>query len=248
MESAGATMTTSDYRTPSGLPLGRPLSKWASRPLPPRAVLEGRFCRLEPLDVARHGDDLVAAFSKTDEDSWRYLFAGPFDSDEDCRTWLADVATRTTEVPYALIDLKSGRAAGMASYMRIEPGHGVIEVGSIHYSDMLKRTPATTEAMFLMMRHVFDDLGYRRYEWKCDSFNAPSRRTAQRLGFLFEGIFRQHMVVKGHSRDTAWFAIVDSDWPMLKRAYEKWLSPDNFNESGQQRVSLSDLIGATRGE
>lgn len=241
-------MTTSDYRTPSGLPLGRPLSKWASRPLPPRAVLEGRFCRLEPLDVARHGDDLVAAFSKTDEDSWRYLFAGPFDSDEDCRTWLADVATRTTEVPYALIDLKSGRAAGMASYMRIEPGHGVIEVGSIHYSDMLKRTPATTEAMFLMMRHVFDDLGYRRYEWKCDSFNAPSRRTAQRLGFLFEGIFRQHMVVKGHSRDTAWFAIVDSDWPMLKRAYEKWLSPDNFDESGQQRVSLSDLIGATRGE
>lgn len=241
-------MTTSDYRTPSGLPLGRPLSKWASRPLPPRAVLEGRFCRLEPLDVARHGDDLVAAFSKTDEDSWRYLFAGPFDSDEDCRTWLADVATRTTEVPYALIDLKSGRAAGMASYMRIEPGHGVIEVGSIHYSDMLKRTPATTEAMFLMMRHVFDDLGYRRYEWKCDSFNAPSRRTAQRLGFLFEGIFRQHMVVKGHSRDTAWFAIVNSDWPMLKRAYEKWLSPDNFNESGQQRVSLSDLIGATRGE
>lgn len=241
-------MTTTDYRTPSGLPLGRPLSKWASRPLPPRAVLEGRFCRLEPLDVARHGDDLVAAFSKTDEDSWRYLFAGPFDSDEDCRTWLADVATRTTEVPYALIDLKSGRAAGMASYMRIEPGHGVIEVGSIHYSDMLKRTPATTEAMFLMMRHVFDDLGYRRYEWKCDSFNAPSRRTAQRLGFLFEGIFRQHMVVKGHSRDTAWFAIVDSDWPMLKRAYEKWLSPDNFDESGQQRVSLSDLIGATRGE
>ena len=241
-------MTTSDYRTPSGLPLGRPLSKWASRSLPPRAVLEGRFCRLEPLDVARHGDDLVAAFSKTDEDSWRYLFAGPFDSDEDCRTWLADVATRTTEVPYALIDLKSGRAAGMASYMRIEPGHGVIEVGSIHYSDMLKRTPATTEAMFLMMRHVFDDLGYRRYEWKCDSFNAPSRRAAQRLGFLFEGIFRQHMVVKGHSRDTAWFAIVDSDWPMLKRAYEKWLSPDNFDESGQQRVSLSDLIGATRGE
>jgi hypothetical protein len=102
--------------------------------------------------------------------------------------------------------------------------------------------------MFLMMRHVFDDLGYRRYEWKCDSFNAPSRRTAQRLGFLFEGIFRQHMVVKGHSRDTAWFAIVDSDWPMLKHAYEKWLSPDNFTDDGRQRVSLSDLIGATRGE
>lgn len=240
-------MTTSDFRTPSGLPLGQPLN-WSSRPMPPKQVLEGRFCRLEPLDVARHGDDLVAAFSKTDVDSWRYLFAGPFASDDDCRGWLAEVAARTTEVPYALIDLKSGRAAGMASYMRIEPGHGVIEVGSIHYSDILKRTPATTEAMFLMMRHAFEDLGYRRYEWKCDSFNAPSRRTAQRLGFLFEGIFRQHMVVKGHSRDTAWFAIVDSDWPMLRRAYEKWLSPENFDDAGQQRVSLSDLIGATRGE
>lgn len=238
----------SDSRSSSGLPLGRALPGWSPRPQPPRKVLEGRFCRLEPLDATKHGDDLVAAFSKTDPDSWRYLFAGPFATDDDCRNWLTDVASRTTEVPYALIDLKSGRAAGMASYMRIEPGHGVIEVGSIHYSDALKRTPATTEAMFLMMRHVFDDLGYRRYEWKCDSFNAPSRRTAQRLGFLFEGIFRQHMVVKGHSRDTAWFAIVDSDWPMLKRAYEKWLSPENFHDDGRQLVSLSDLIGATRGE
>jgi RimJ/RimL family protein N-acetyltransferase len=241
-------MMASDSRSSSGLPLGQALPGWSPRSQPPRNILEGRFCRLEPLDVAKHGDDLVAAFSKTDMDSWRYLFAGPFASDDDCRNWLTDVASRTTEVPYALIDLKSGRAAGMASYMRIEPGHGVIEVGSIHYSDILKRTPATTEAMFLMMRHVFDDLGYRRYEWKCDSFNAPSRRTAQRLGFLFEGIFRQHMVVKGHSRDTAWFAIVDSDWPMLKHAYEKWLSPDNFTDDGRQRVSLSDLIGATRGE
>ncbi|WP_156464448.1 GNAT family protein [Afipia sp. Root123D2] len=238
----------SDSRSSSGLPLGLALPGWSPRSQPPRKILEGRFCRLEPLDVAKHGDDLVAAFSKTDPDSWRYLFAGPFASDDDCRNWLTDVASRTTEVPYALIDFKSGRAAGMASYMRIEPGHGVIEVGSIHYSDILKRTPATTEAMFLMMRHVFDDLGYRRYEWKCDSFNAPSRRTAQRLGFLFEGIFRQHMVVKGHSRDTAWFAIVGSDWPMLKHAYEKWLSPENFTDDGRQRVSLSDLIGATRGE
>ena len=236
---------TSDPRSSSGRPLGPALPDWSPRSLPPRRILKGEACRLEPLDLDLHGDDLVAAFRDTDPESWRYLLAGPFANDADCRHWLAEVAARTHEVPYALIDLATGRTTGMASYMRIEPGHGVIEVGNIHYSDGLKRTRAATEAMFLMMRHAFDDLGYRRYEWKCDSFNAPSRRAALRLGVVFEGIFRQHMVIKGHSRDTAWFGIVDSDWPRLKQAYEQWLSPGNFRD-GCQRVALSDLIAAAR--
>ena len=229
-------------RTTQQLSLGEPLSGWTPRPIPPRKFLDGRYARLEPLDPKKHGDDLVAAFRTTDPNSWTYLFHGPFADDAGLRQWLADSATTTGNVCYAIVDLATGRAAGIASYMRMDPANGVIEVGSIHYSDTLKQTRASTEAMFLMMRHVFDDLGYRRFEWKCNSFNAPSRRTALRLGFQFEGIFRNHMIVKGHSRDTAWFAITDQDWPKLKSAYEKWLAPENFDSAGKQRVSLSSLI------
>ncbi len=225
-------------------PDGKPLPHWTPRPIPPRKILDGRYARLESLDPKKQGDDLVEAFKTTDPNSWTYLFHGPFADDAGLRQWLADSAVTAGNVCYAIIDLATGRAAGIASYMRMDPANGAIEVGSIHYSDKLKQTRASTEAMFLMMRHVFDDLGYRRYEWKCNSFNEPSRRTALRLGFLFEGIFRNRMVVKGHSRDTAWFAITDDDWPKLKAAYGKWLAPDNFDSSGKQRLSLSSLIEA----
>ena len=223
---------------------GKALLDWIARPLPPRKILEGRYTRLEPLDPVKHGDDLVAAFRTTDPKSWTYLFHGPFVDDAGVRQWLADSAVAAGNVCYAIVDLASGRALGIASYIRMDPANGVIEVGSIHYSDKLKQTRALTEAMYLMMRHVFEDLGYRRYEWKCNSLNAPSRRTALRLVFRFEGIFRNHMVVKGHSRDTAWFAITDYEWPALKAAYEKWLALENFDSAGKQRASLSSLIEA----
>ena len=220
-------------------PNGKPLPDWSPRIIPPRKILLGRYTRLEPLDPAKHGGDLVAAFKITDPNSWTYLFHGPFNDDAGIRRWLVDSANASGFVYYAIVDLASGHAGGIASYMRMDPANGVIEVGSIHYSDALKQTRASTEAMYLMMRHVFDDLGYRRYEWKCNSFNEPSRRTALRLGFSFEGIFRNHMVVKGHSRDTAWFAITDDEWPRLKAAFEKWLTPENFDSAGRQRTPLS---------
>jgi RimJ/RimL family protein N-acetyltransferase len=229
------------------LPLGEALPHWTRRAPPRPVTIDGRFCRIEPLDTKRHGNDLVAAFRDTDESSWVYLFIGPFADDAGILNWITESANSKDYIYRAIIDRRTGRAAGRCAYMRPDPANGVVEIGSIHYSDSLKRTPATTEAMFLLMRHVFDDLGYRRYEWKCNSFNAPSRRTALRLGFRFEGIFRNHMVVKGHNRDTAWFSILDSEWPALKSAYERWLTPENFDREGRQRVSLSDLITAARG-
>ncbi|MES2750637.1 MAG: GNAT family protein [Pseudomonadota bacterium] len=233
---------TSDSR----LTLGAPLPGWTRRAPPQPVTIDGRTCRIEPLDAARHGGDLVAAFRTTNESSWTYLFVGPFEDDAGILNWLTEASDSKDFFYSAIIDRKTGRAAGVCAYMRPDPANGVIEIGSIHYADSLKRTPATTEAMYLLMRHVFEDLGYRRYEWKCNSFNTPSRRTALRLGFRFEGIFRNHMVVKGHSRDTAWFAVMDSEWPALKGAYERWLAPENFDHNGQQQMSLSDLICAAR--
>lgn len=233
-------------RSPS-LPLGAALPGWTARPRPRPVALEGRHCRIEPLDMARHGDDLVAAFRATDESSWTYLFVGPFADDASVRAWLTDAANSTDYVYSAVVDRKSGRAGGVCAYMRPDPANGVVEIGSIHYSDALKRTPATTEAMYLLMRNVFDELGYRRYEWKCHSLNAPSRRAALRLGFRFEGIFRNHLVVKGHNRDTAWFSVLDSEWPALKSAYESWLAPENVDREGRQRRPLTDMIAAARG-
>lgn len=222
----------------SAQPLGEMLD-WSPRKLPPKIILQGQYCRLEPLDMTKHGDDLVAVYRDTGAASWTYLSIGPFGSDADLRAALAAIAANPDFVPYALIDLTSGRAEGIACYMRIDTANGVIEVGNIHYSDRLKRTRIATEAMYLMMRHVFDDLGYRRYEWKCHALNAPSRKAAQRLGFRFEGIFRKHVVVKGRNRDTAWFAITDDEWPALKLAYVTWLAPANFDSGGAQRRSLA---------
>ncbi|KPV54499.1 hypothetical protein SE17_03385 [Kouleothrix aurantiaca] len=227
-----------------GQPIGFPVPDWAPPQVPAREPLQGRFCRVEPLDPARHAADLHAANSAdTAARMWTYLGYGPFASLEEYRAWAERMAAMSDPQFYAIVDAASGRAVGVASYLRIDPAAGSIEVGHIAYAPALQRTPAATEAMFLLMRQAFA-LGYRRYEWKCDALNAPSRAAAQRLGFVFEGIFRQALVYKRRNRDTAWFAIIDRDWPALQRAYELWLDPANFDETGQQRSSLSELTRA----
>jgi RimJ/RimL family protein N-acetyltransferase len=203
----------------------------------------GRHARLEPLDPDRHAADLHAA-NLTDKENriWTYLAYGPFATLEDYRAWMKSTALGEDPLFHAIVDLATGRAAGVASYLRIDPPVGVIEVGHINYSPLLQRTRAATEAMFLMMVRVFDELGYRRYEWKCDALNAPSRTAAERLGFVYEGLFRQATIYKGRNRDTAWYSITDRDWPTVKRAYERWLDPANFDAEGRQRQSLSTLM------
>src|SRR5262245_57814826 len=228
-------------------PIGTSLPGWTPRQAPPRTAMVGRFCRVEPLDPHRHAGDLFAANSiDKDGRNWTYLFQEPFDDLASYRRWLEEVAKADDPLFHAIVDLKTGKAVGVATFMRIDRAHGVIEVGNINYSPLLQRTPAATETMFLMMARVFDELGYRRYEWKCDSLNAPSRATALRLGFSYEGLFRQAVVYKGRNRDTAWFSIIDAEWPALKRAYQQWLAPENFDGEGKQRRGLADLIGAAR--
>jgi RimJ/RimL family protein N-acetyltransferase len=168
---------------------------------------------------------------------WTYLPYGPFTDEASFRAWLVEMAAKTDPLFHVVLD-ETGEAVGVASFLRISPETGSIEVGHIHYSPRLERTRAATEAMYLMMRRVFDELGYRRYEWKCDALNAPSRRAADRLGFTYEGTFRQHLVTKGRNRDTAWYSIIDSEWPAVKAAFEAWLEPKNFDERGVQRAAL----------
>jgi RimJ/RimL family protein N-acetyltransferase len=212
------------------------------RPRPPRTAMEGRLCRVEPLDPARHAADLFAANSADgDGRMWTYMGYGPFATSADYRAWAEGACKTDDPLFHAIVDLATGRAAGIASYLRIEPAGGVIEVGHIALSPALQRTPAATEAMWLMMRRVFVELGYRRYEWKCDALNAPSRRAAERLGFTFEGIFRQATIYKSRNRDTAWFSVIDSEWPALDAAFRSWLAPQNFDAEGRQRRSLADL-------
>jgi RimJ/RimL family protein N-acetyltransferase len=223
-----------------GLPIGPPLPGWTPPPMPRREPMAGRFCRLEPLDPATHAAELHAAYSAGDGRSWTYLFCGPFPAFEPFNDWLTSIYKGTDPHFYAIVDLATGKPSGMTSYLRIAPAAGSIEVGHIHFSDSLRKSPAATEAMYLMMRWAFG-AGYRRYEWKCDSLNAASRRAAERLGLTYEGIFRQAAVYKGRSRDTAWYAAIDTEWPRLRAAFETWLSPDNFDGEGRQRVGLSDL-------
>jgi RimJ/RimL family protein N-acetyltransferase len=201
--------------------------------------MRGRFCRVEPIEE-RHAADLHAANSlHPDARSWTYLPYGPFATAVEYSDWLRRTCLGTDPLFYAVVEA-TGRAAGVAAYLRIEPANGSIEVGHIHFSPLLQRTPAATEAMYLMMKGAFD-LGYRRYEWKCDALNAPSRVAAQRLGLSFEGIFRQATVYKGRNRDTAWYAATDKEWPALAQAFETWLAPANFDATGRQRVRLTEL-------
>jgi RimJ/RimL family protein N-acetyltransferase len=207
--------------------------------------MRGRFCRLEILEAGRHGADLFAANQlDTDGANWTYLSVGPFATLTAYCGWLEAVAGKDDPLFYAIIDEQRSTAVGVAAYMRIDRPNGVIEVGSLNYSPLLQQKPAATEAMFLMMTRVFDELGYRRYEWKCDALNAPSRAAALRLGFQFEGIFRQAMVTKGRNRDTAWFSLLDSNWPRLKQGYQQWLAPTNFDAAGKQRWGLRALLEA----
>jgi len=226
-----------------GQPIGEPVPHWQPVSRPPRSVLEGRLCRIEPLDPARHAADLFAAYVEDAEDRiWTYLPYGPFATPAAFEAWMAASCVGDDPLFHAVVERASGRALGVASYLRIDPTVGVIEVGHINYAPRLQRTPAATEAMFLMMRRVFAELGYRRYEWKCDALNASSRRAAVRLGFRFEGVFRQATIYKGRNRDTAWYAIIDKDWPALERAYTAWLEPENFDAAGRQRLRLGTLI------
>lgn len=226
-------------------PVGPDLPQWSARPRPARTTLDGSHCRIEPLDAARHGDDLYAAYVQAaDARDWTYLTVGPFADQASFRTYLEGAAASTDPLHFAIIDLKTGRAVGTYSLMRIDPANGVIEVGNVNFSPLLKRTAISTEAQYLLMQYAFDALGYRRYEWKCDSLNAPSRKTAERLGFTFEGIFRQALVYKSRSRDTAWFSITDREWPGVRAAFERWLARENFDAQGQQRVSLTDIRNA----
>jgi RimJ/RimL family protein N-acetyltransferase len=198
----------------------------------------GRWCRVEPLEPARDAERLFESYRLDGEGrGWTYFPYGPFPDEPAFRAWLEDFAAKDDPLFHAVVD-ESGEAVGVASFMRISPDTGSIEVGHIHYSPRLKRRRAATEAMYLMMRRAFDELGYRRYEWKCDSLNAPSRSAAERLGFTYEGTFRQHVVSKGRNRDTAWYSIVDTEWPALRDAFEEWLEPANFDEAGRQREPL----------
>lgn len=229
------TETTNQY----GQPIGPALPDWTPRPRPPRAVLEGRYCRLEPLDPARHAAELFAANGEAPDDRlWTYLPYEPFATLDSYREWQERMALSEDPLFFALRDLADGKAAGIAAYLRIDPVMGSIEVGHLNFSPRLQKTRAATEAQFLLADNAFTTLGYRRYEWKCDSLNAPSRAAALRLGFTYEGLFRQAVVYKGRSRDTAWFSITDREWPAIRQAYLDWLAPENFDEEGRQRRKL----------
>ena len=226
-----------------GQPIGVPVPGWAPRPRPPRTAMAGTYCRLEPLDPARHAAELHEANSKDTEGRlWTYMPYGPFDDLDHYRGWMTADGLGEDPLFHAIIETASGKALGVASYLRIEPAQGVIEVGHINYAPALQRTRAATEAMYLMMARVFDELGYRRYEWKCDALNAGSRAAAERLGFRYEGLFRQAVVYKGRNRDTAWYSMLDREWPTVKAAYRAWLAPENFDAQGRQHAPLGAFM------
>ncbi len=204
--------------------------------------MEGRYCRVEAIDPEKHAADLHEA-NRADRENriWTYLPYGPFEEEQAYKDWVAQACLGQDPLFHAVVDSSSGKTVGVASYLRIEPAVGVIEVGHINFAPALQKTAAATEAMYLMMRRVFDELGYRRYEWKCDDLNAGSKAAAARLGFQFEGIFRQATIYKERNRDTAWFAILDKDWPEIRRRMEAWLEPDNFDADGRQKQSLSEI-------
>ena len=225
-----------------GQPIGDALPDWKAPPVPPHVPLTGRYCRLVPLDAARHARDLFDALCEDRAgERWTYKFHGPYRDFAAYEEWCTEAQASRDPQFYAVVDANDGRATGSAAYMRIEPRHGVIEVGNIYLAPRLAKTRAATEAIYLFLANAFG-LGYRRFEWKCDSCNLPSRTAATRFGFTYEGLFRQAIVNKGRNRDTTWFAIIDRDWKRgLQDAYRQWLDPGNFDAAGRQKLRLSDL-------
>lgn len=224
-------------------PVGDPVDARPA-PRPERTTLRGRHVSIVPFDAAVHAAPLFAAIAGAENDGlWTYLAQGPFADAGSFAAFYAAAAQKDDPLLFALVD-PDGRTLGHACLMRIDAANRVIEIGNILYAPALQRTPAATEAMALFARHVFDDLGYRRYEWKCNALNAPSRRAAARLGFTYEGIFRAHMIIKGRNRDTAWFSLLDSEWPRARAAFDAWLDPANFDAEGRQRRSLEAIRAA----
>jgi RimJ/RimL family protein N-acetyltransferase len=225
-----------------GQPIGPAVPGWTTRARPARTPIEGRYCRVEPLDAERHAVGLESA-DRLDPEArnWTYLGRETLRGVEAYRAWATQAAKSEDPLFYAFADTASEQAVGVGAYLRIDPPNGAIEVGHLLFSPRMQGTRIATEGMYLMMRRVFDELRYRRYEWKCDALNAPSRRAAERLGFTFEGVFRQAVVVKGRNRDSAWFSILDSEWPRLKAGFERWLDPANFDADGRQRVRLEEF-------
>ena len=229
----------------TGLPVGPRLANPGPAKAPRREVLEGRYARLEPLDPVRHRSELYAASTPTDASTrFRYLFEPPPDSLEAFDAWLAGAAESPDPLYFAVIDRATGRVEGRQTLMRITPAHRCIEIGNIYWGPRIAGTRIATEAMYLFATYVLETLGYRRFEWKCDALNAPSRRAALRFGFTWEGHFRRAVIVRGRTRDTAWYAMIDDEWPALKEAYARWLAPENFDAEGRQKTRLSDLTAA----
>jgi len=228
--------------SPANRPVGPTVDAHPAK-RPERVALEGHWVTLVPLDAEKHAAALYAgSHGDGRERVWTYLPYGPFRS---LGEFAADIELKARSADllfFAVIDNASGQAVGYQSLMRIDPANRTIEVGHVMYTPAMQRTAGATEAQYLFARYVFDELGYRRHEWKCDALNAPSRRAAQRFGFSFEGVFRQHMIVKGRNRDTAWFAMLDHEWPARKAAFERWLAPDNFDNEGRQKTSLTELM------
>jgi RimJ/RimL family protein N-acetyltransferase len=222
---------------------------WSPAGAPGRNALNGDLVRLEILDPERHAESLyTSSHTAGAERLWENLPYGPFAGREQFTGWLKQCAASADPLFFAVVDWESMRALGMASFMRMVPEFGVIEIGHIWFAPELQRTRQATEAIYLLAKHAFDDLGNRRLEWKCDSLNEPSKRAAERFGFSYEGMFRQHMVVKGRNRDTTWFSMTDGEWPVRRAALEAWLSPENFDESGRQRQSLVSLRASAQGK
>jgi len=236
-----------ERRNDLGQPIGRAVEAWSGAQRPERAEILGDRCRLEPLEADRHAEALHAAYIENrDGGNWTYLPYGPFPSEQAYRSWAREHEA-TDDFFFAICDLESEVAVGVAAYLRVFSESGSIEVGHLSYAPILQQTPISTEAMYLMMKRVFDDWGYRRYEWKCDSLNGPSRAAAERLGFRYEGLFRNSLVMKDRNRDTAWFSITDDEWPGIRGALEAWLGKTNFDAEGRQVKRLRDLMPASAG-
>lgn len=222
--------------------VGELVENWKPLLKPEKIILQGRCCILEPLEIHKHADKLfnVLAIDNAGE-SWTYLPYGPFDTLNEFKDWLAKTLSEKDILLYTILDAKTCEPIGISGYLRITPEHGVIEIGHLHFSNLLKQTSMATEAIYIMLRLAFDEYGYRRCEWKCNDLNEASKRAAVRFGFTFEGIFRQNYVFKNRNRNTAWFSIIGSEWPGLKEKFEKWLHSDNFSISGKQILKLAEI-------